>query len=1010
MNIAELSIRKKVVTLTFTFLITAAGITAFQNLGRLEDPEFTIKEAQVITRYPGASAIEVEQEVSDVIETAVQQLSQLKRVESTNTAGLSIVQVVIEDKYDKSTLPQVWDELRRKVNDAQANLPPGALPSVVFDDFGDVFGILLAAVGPDYSYKELEEFVDFLRKELLLVPDVAKVTLTGVQPQEVHVDISRAKIAQLGISLKEIYKTLEGQNLVKPAGSVRVGDYYVRITPTGKFQTVDQIGDLLLRGDASGNMIYLRDVADISRGYQTPPELLVRHNQEKAIAIGVSIKSGGNVVRLGEAINAKLHELKPQVPLGIDLEVITYQSEGVTASINGFLVSLIEALAIVIGILMIFMGLRSGVLIGAILLLTVLGTFLGMQIWGINLERISLGALIIALGMLVDNAIVVTEGMLIKIEVGVDRIKAARDVVAQTAMPLFGATVIAILAFAAIGLSQDSTGEYTRSLFQVILISLMLSWIIAITITPLFCHMMLKGGDKKDENEDPYKGAFFKVYRNSLKACLKLRWITVGVLIAMLTIAIIGFGQLENSFFPNSTRPQFMVHYWLPEGTDIRKTSNDMLKLEEFILKQDGVTSASSFIGQGAPRFVLTYQPEKKYRSYGIILVNVDDYRKIDGLMDTIDEYGKNNFINAQINLRKFVLGPGKEYSIEARFSGSDPSVLRSLSKKAKEILRADGGATSIRDNWRQRVKTIKPVIANAQARQAGLTKQDIDQALNMNFSGSKVGVYREEDKLLNILSRAPANERNDIDNLENIQIWSDVTRSAIPFRQVINGVETGWEDAVVQRRNRKRTITTQASQKTGNASVVFERVKPKIEAIPLPLGYELQWGGEYQDSTDAQVALFSKIPPTIVLVVLILIMLFNSIRQPLIICLTVPLSVIGVVVGLLLTAQPFGFMALLGFLSLAGMLIKNAIVLIDQINVEIQEGKEPMEAIIDSSVSRLRPVSMAAMTTVLGMIPLLMDVFFIGMAVTIMAGLTFATILTLIVVPVLYAILYRVK
>lgn len=1010
MNIAELAIRKKTITLVMTVFLIGAGIICFDKLGRLEDPEYTIKEALVTTYYPGATPTEVAEEVTDEIETAIQQLPQLKRVKSISKAGVSIITVEIKDKYDAKSLPQVWDELRRKVNDVQGKLPPGVRRSIVADDFGDVYGILFSVSGKDYSYKELEEYADFLRRELLLVQDVAKVDIWGVQPQEVHVEISRDRMAQLGISLEQIYGTLEKQNLVTPAGAVRVGDEYIRIRPTGNFTTVKQIGELMLRS-STGNLIRLKDVATVEHGYKTPPDRLIRFNSEKSLVIGISVVMGGNVVTMGEAVKARLRYLEAQAPLGMKVDIITFQSDGVVESINSFVVSLAEALAIVVVVLMIFMGLRSGVLIGVTLLLTVLGTFVGMYLWGINLERISLGALIIALGMLVDNAIVINDGMLVRIEAGMERIRAAKEVVQQSAWPLLGATVIAILAFAAIGLSQDSTGEYTRSLFQVIFISLTLSWIIAVTVTPLLCVMFLKV--KKVEpgkTIDPYGGLFYEFYRAVLRGCLRLRWLTIAVLLGMLGTSIYGFGFLEDSFFPDSSRPQFMVHYWMPQGTDIRRTNDDLFKFEEFVRKRDGVSSVATFVGEGAPRFLLTYSPEKPYSSYGFMMVNVKDYREINRLMSEVQQHAKTNFIDAITRVKRFVLGPGTEDPLEARFSGPDPTVLRALSEQAKQIMRKDGNIYAIKDDWRERVKVIRPQYAEDQARRAGITKSDLDNALEMNFSGINVGVYRQDDKLLPILSRAPESERFGVENIKDAQIWSRLAQVTLPIRQVVSDFKTTWEDAVIHRRDRRSTVTTQGTQITGNASVVFERIRPKIENIKLPIGYELEWGGEHYDSQTAQVALMGNLPVAGILVVLILIMLFNSLRQPLIILLTVPLAIIGVTIGLLATGQSFGFMALLGFLSLAGMLIKNAVVLIDQIDLEIREGKEPYAAIIDSSVSRMRPVAMAAVTTVLGMTPLLFDIFFVGMAVTIMAGLTFATVLTLVVVPVLYAIFFRIS
>lgn len=1007
MNIAEYAIRKKTVTLVLTFLLVGGGFLSYEKLGRLEDPEFTIKDALIITNYPGALPTEVEEEVTDILETAIQQIAQLDRVTSISKAGQSIITVTMKDKYDKHTLPQIWDELRRKVNDVQAQLPPGIQPSFIYDDFGDVYGIFFAVTGEGFSYKELKDYVDFLKRELLLVQEVAKIDIWGAQQEAVFVEISRSKLAQLGISLETIYGTLEHQNLVAPAGEVKVGSEEILIHPTGDIDSVEEIGELLINDGSSDKLFYLKDVATISRGYMTPPQKLLRFNGKPGLAIGISIVSGGNVVTLGKAIKAKLKTLEAQTPLGIELGIISYQSDAVEKAMNGFIDSLLLALAIVIIVLLIFMGMRSGLLIGVILILTVCATLIVMDIYDINLQRISLGALIIALGMLVDNAIVITDGILIKIQQGEERIKAAIEVVEQTMWPLLGATVVAILAFAAIGLSQNAAGEFTRALFQVILISLMMSWLIAVTITPLFCVLFLKPSLK--QTADPYRGILYQIYQWFLRVCIRFRWLTIMTMFGLLFLAIYGFGFLEDSFFPGSTRPQFMINYWRVEGTDIRETSEDLKQIEKFLMTVDGIESVASFVGGGALRFILVYTPEKNYKSYGQLLVTVKDYREIAHLIPKVRQYLAQTFPDAEPKIKKFKLGPGSGAQIKVRFSGPDPVVLRQLSNQAQAIMHADGGALEIRDDWRQRVKMLRPQFAEAQARVVGISRSALSQSLETVFSGTQVGVYREGNKRLPIISRPPEAERVGVDNIKNIHLWSPAAQHSIPLRQIVSGFETVWIDPLIHRRNRKRTIIAQCDPKVGNASVVFERIRPKIEAIELPLGYEMEWGGEYEDSTNAQKALSVNLPITFLIMVVIVIFLFNALRQALIIWLCVPLAIIGVTPGLLLAGESFGFMALLGFLSLTGMLIKNAIVLIDQIDLEIREGKVPFYAILDSSVSRLRPVTMAAITTVLGMIPLIFDAFFISMAVTIMFGLAFATILTLIVVPVLYAIFFRV-
>ena len=1016
MNIAELSIRYKTVTLVMTVLIIGGGILSYQRLGRLEDPEFTIKEAQVFTRYPGATAMEVAAEVTDEIETAVQQLGQLKLVTSISEPGLSTVRVEMKDKYDKNTLPQVWDELRRKVNDAQSKLPPGTSPSIVYDDFGDVYGVFYAVYGDGYSYAELKEYAKLLRRELLLCDDVGKIALYGDQPEVVYVEISRARLAQLGVSPQVIYASLSGQNLVAPSGKVEVGNQYIRIQPTGEFTSVEDIGDLLiLQNDATATKLYLKDVAEIRRGYVDPPRTVVRFNGRRAIGLGVSTVIGGNVVAMGRSVSRRLRELQGETPLGIEVGVIAHQAEAVTAAVDSFVISLIEALAIVIGVLMIAMGLRSGLLIGLILLLTVLATFIVMDMQGVMLERISLGALIIALGMLVDNAIVVVEGILVNIQRGMGRIQAASNIVAQTVWPLFGATVVAILAFAAIGLSQDSTGEYCRSLFQVILFSLLLSWVLAVTVTPLLCVMFL-GAQDSDGESDPYGGVLFRAYRFLLTRCLKMRWTTVGVSVLLLVLSIYGFGFVKQSFFPPSTRPQFMVHYWLPQGTHITRTEADLKRIEAHLSTLDAVSDVSSFVGQGALRFLLTYASEESNSAYGMLLVSVHDWRNIDELRSEIQSYLDENFPDALAFSRKFILGPGDPQKIHARFRGPDPDVLRRLAAEARRIMLAEPNATDVLDDWRQRAPLIRPVIAEAQARNAGITRADVARSLQSAFEGARIGTYRDEDELLPIVARSPEIERKDVDNLKNVQIWSPVAGKAIPIGQVVIGFESKSENSIVRRRNRLPCLTVKCDPKVGGAKPVLDLLRPKIEERYEAIieqgnltGYSLEWGGESEDSGDAQAALAGKLPSIGLLMVLVVIFLFNSVRLPTIIFLTVPLAVIGVTAGLLITGQPFGFMALLGFLSLAGMLIKNAIVLIDEINLQIAGGKNAWEAVIDSGVSRVRPVSMAALTTVLGMIPLLADAFFLALAVTVMFGLAFATVLTLIVVPVLYVCFFRI-
>jgi multidrug efflux pump subunit AcrB len=816
-------------------------------------------------------------------------------------------------------------------------------------------------------------------------------------------------MSQLGIPAKAIAQELAQQNVVSDAGSVTIGTDFVTIDPTRMVDSEGDIGKILISGSSSDAQIYIRDVATVKRGYKEPPNKILRFDGNAAIGIGISTAEGGNVVTMGENLKAKMRELAGEIPLGMEFGVIAVQSDAVQTAIQGFVSSLLQAIAIVITVLLFFMGLRSGLLIGFVLFLTICGSFIFMSMQGVTLERISLGALIIALGMLVDNAIVIVDGMLIRFQQGVERRKAALEVVAQTAWPLLGATVIAVLAFAAIGTSQDSTGEYTRSLYTVVMISLLLSWVTAVTVTPLLGVMFLKV-PASDPGSDPYDSPFYRRFGRFLSDCIRMRWATITVVLIVFGAAMIGFGQVSQSFFPNSTRPQLMVDYWLPQGTSIEQSEREARRIEEYLVHIEGVTHVATIVGGGAPRFLLTYGPEKPNTAYTQFLVEVEDSSLNDRLYNEIQDYMEANFTDGMPQVRKFILGPGEPGKVQAKFFGPDPNVLRDLADQAEAVFRTHPDAFGIRNDWRGRVKVLRPVIDEQQANQFAISRQDISNMLMQAFEGIAVGVYREEDELLPIVMRAPESQRSDVASIRNLQIWSPAAQTVIPLRQVIIGFDTIFEDEIIQRINRERVITALVDPRHGEAAPLLEAVRDRVEAIPLPDGYRLEWWGEYKSSADAQGALASKIPIFVIAMILITVTLFNSLRQTAVIWLVVPLAVIGVTVGLLSTSQPFGFMAMLGFLSLSGMLIKNAIVLVDEINLQRQEDKPAVDAITDSAISRLRPVAMAAATTILGMAPLFPDAFFVSMAVTISFGLGFATILTMVVVPVLYATIFKIK
>ncbi len=1015
-GIAAYFIRNRVISWMVSLIFLIGGIAAFFGLGRLEDPAFTIKDAMVVTSYPGATPQQVEEEVTYPLEKAIQQLTYVDEVNSISNRGLSQITVTMKNNYGPDDLPQIWDELRRKVNDLKVTLPPGVNEPQVIDDFGDVYGILLAVTGDGYSYKELLDYVDYLRRELELVDGVSKVSVSGQQQEQVFIEVSMKKLSSIGLSPNTVFNLLSTQNIVSDAGAIRIGDEYIRIQPTGEFQSVDELGDLLITESGAQGLIFLKDVAEIKRGYVEVPSNIINFNGSLALNVGVSFGQGVNVVEVGKAFDRRLAELKYQQPVGVEISEIYSQPKEVDKSVSGFVISLAQAVGIVIIVLLFFMGLRSGLLIGLILLLTVLGTFIFMKYLAIDLQRISLGALVIALGMLVDNAIVVVEGILIGTQKGRTRLQAATDIVTQTKWPLLGATVIAVTAFAPIGLSEDSTGEYCGTLFTVLLISLMLSWFTAISLTPFFADIFFKGQKIKQgegEENDPYNGIIFVAYKKFLEFCMRRAWLTVVVLIVGLGASVYGFTLVKQSFFPSSTTPIFQLDVWLPEGTDIRATNDKLKELESWLAEQEHVDHITTTAGKGLQRFMLTYAPEKSYAAYGEITTRVDNYEALAPLMARFRDHLKANYPEINYKLKQIELGPGGGAKIEARIIGSDPTVLRTIAAQVMDIMYADPGATNIRHDWRERTQVLEPQFNESQARRYGITKSDVDDFLSMSFSGMTIGLYRDGTTLMPIVARLPEDERIDIRNIEGMKIWSPAQSEFIPLQQVTMGYDMRWEDPIIVRKNRKRMLTVMADPDIlgeETASTLQKRLQPQIEAIQMPPGYSLEWGGEYESSGDAQESLFTTMPMGYLFMFLITVFLFNSIKEPLIVWLTVPLALIGVTTGLLALNTPFGFMALLGFLSLSGMVLKNGIVLLDQIEIEMKSGKEAYDAVVDAAVSRVRPVCMAAITTILGMIPLLPDIFFKPMAVTIMFGLGFATILTLIVVPVLYRLFHKVS
>ena len=986
-----------------------AGIFSYFELGRLEYPNFKIKTATITTLYPGATAKQVETEVTEKVEEEVQKMAQVDYIKSLSQNGMSLVYVYIKAKYTGEEIPQIWDELRRKANDVRPSLPSGVTNMVVGDDFGDVYGIYFALSGKGYTIDELKSYADSLKKELLRVPQVAKIAYWGVPTKAIYVEFNRTKLSNLNISQKALFGTLSSSNTITSAGAVKIDDEYSRIRVTGAIDNVESIKNLYV-SDNRGNLFKIGDIAEVKRGHVEPESQIMYYNGEPAIGFGISAVENGNVVKMGNDVKAKLAVLNDSMPVGMQINYINFQANDVQESINSFNVNFVESVLIVIGVLLIFMGWRSGVVIGLILILIILGTFIVMYFFGIELQLISLGALIIALGMLVDNAIVVVDGYLVKTSRGRDPETALKEIADENQWALLGATLVAICAFMAIGLNEGNIGEFCKSLFYVIAISLLLSWVMALTFTPLFCLAMIPPQKPTEGSGDVYDGKFYKAFEKSLKFCLDNRYTVVFLFILALVVSCVKFGDVPSSFMPNSTRKQFVVDYWRSQGSHIDETKKDVLEISKFIRTIPGVTNACSCIGAGTLRFMLTYNGAGPSGGYGQIIVDVEDYKLMDDITAKVYEYIKNNYPSSDSQVMKFGIGASNPFKIEVRFRGPDSKVLRELAEKAKAIFRKTENALYVRDDWRYPVKSVQLKFSEVKGRRIGVTRSDFASAVNWNFSGETAGVLRENNELIPIISRPIEAERKSITELNNVLVWSSSTGKSYPVSQVSDGIETVFEDYQIYKRDRMPTITVQCTPAKGTAAEFRNMVYDELEALEIPEFYSMNWGGEFESSGEATAKLKTMFPISIVIMFIIIAALFTTLKDVWAAFAVLPFSIIGVTFGLLAVDKSFGFMAILGFLGLAGMLLKNAIVLIDQANLEMANGASRYKAIIMSAVSRMRPVAMGAGTTILGVAPLISDAFFDAMAATIVFGLLGGTVLTLYVVPLAYAILFNAR
>ena len=1051
MNLTGFAIEKKTFTNFVVFLLVVGGLFSYFSLGRLEDPDFTVKTGVIFTAYPGASPEEVELEVTDRIEQAIQEMPQVRYLYSMSKAGLSIIKVDMKQNVLADALPQVWDEMRKKIRDVVPHMPPGVLKPEIVDDFSFVYGFVLAVTGDGYDYAELEDYVKLIKKELSLVPGVARAELWGVQPKVIYLDVSEAQLAELQITKEDIVGTLAQQNMVVSSGSIEVPGRRFRIETTGEFSSPEDIGELVIRrsfGDTlatigaelspysreldasrplgsaasgsraaavAGELIRIKDVATVRRGYLEPPIAQMRYQGEPALAIQVANVAGGNLLDTGAALDARLAELLTELPAGINVEKFVWQSDLVRESINGFVINLAEAVLIVLVVLTIAMGWRMGLVIGWALILTILGTFIVMKTLGIDLQRVSLGALVVALGMMVDNAIVVADNYSVRLAKGMKKLDAAIESAAKPGIALLGATIVAAMAFYPVYSAQADAGEYGRSLFVVVGVSLVLSWFIAMTVTPLNCMAMLKPPKEGADQGDPYDSGFFRFYKRMLEGAIRRRVLTIGGMVVLLVIAAIGFVRhVPQQFFPDSTRAQFMIDYWAPMGTPIQSVSDDLKKIEQRLVGDPRVKDVGAFIGAGGPRFYLPVDPEFPWAEFGQLIVNTPTFADVNSLVAELEPLLKQEFPQAMTRVRKYTVGPGDTWPFELRISGpaeADLATLRRLGEEGMAILHDTPRAKHVRTDMRNRVQKVVADFDQERARWSGVSRADVAEATRRAYDGTPVGRYREGDDLYPIIVRETGNERRQAAaNLDVIQVQPTLSLKTVPLGQVIDDIRLEWEDPIITRFNRRRQVAVQAAPEGVTFPALRSEVIDKFKAMDLPPGYSMFWDGEYDSTVTAQLSLIPGGVPALVIMTLIIVALFNSVRPSLIMALVVPFAVIGVTAILAPTQTAFGFMAMLGAMSLIGLMIKNSIVLLDEIQANKASGMTPYDSTVAAGMSRVRPVVLGAATTVLGVAPLIQDAFWVSMALTIMFGLAVGTVLTMIMVPVFYSVLYKIK
>jgi multidrug efflux pump subunit AcrB len=1022
MNITAIALKNKWLFLSLLAVVLFSGITTFNDMPRDDMPPFLIRVVNIVSSFPGAGPERVEMLISDRIEKVVQEIPEVDFITSESRTGLSIVTVNI--KESEFNLQPIFDRIRRKVESVQAQLPEGVVPNIK-DELGDVFGILLGLTADGYSYSELKDIADDVRDGLIKLPDAAKVEIVGDQEERIYVEFDNARLAEMRLSKTQIQNVLAGTNIIFPGGDIRIADERVVLEPSGNFKSISDLEKIIIPTSINDEIVFLGDIANVRRGYVDPPASRVRINGEPGVVLGINLKKGGNIVKLGQQVDRQVNIYKEIYPIGVEFLRAASQDQIVDDSVQDFVGNLIQAVIVVLCTMLVFLGLRTGLVVASLIPSAIVMTIMIMAILDVGLNQVSLASLIIALGMLVDNAIVMAESMMVKMEGGESPVDAAIKSARELAAPLLVSSLTTAAAFLAFYLAESVMGEIMGQIFLVVSAALLSSWVLSLTIVPLMAVQLIKVKQKEDQTKAK-KGIFDKfqnIYEEILKVNLRRPYILITAAVALFSVSLWGMSFLPFIFMPDSEKSIVSVNLELPIGTAIEKTDRVVAEIERFIRnnlmkgedRPQGIMNWSSYVGKGAPKYDLGYSPPEANSYSAHILINTSSASINQAVIEKIDKFCVQNYPDLKAVVSLLKTGGASADPIAIRVKGKDPQKLYPIVDSIKSKLRQLAGTKNVGDNWGMRVKKIVINIDPTKAQLAGITNQDIALSLQTILTGTTIGDYREANKLIPIIMIDAEREKLDIEHLESLTITSQGSGANVPLKQVAD-IELSWQPAKILRRDLFRTMTVTAGLLHGvTAKEVTSTLLPWLEkeSTSWPHGYTYALGGESEDSGKAMGAVADKLSLSFFIILLLLIGQFNSLKKPAIVMLTIPLGLIGVVGGLLVAGSYFGFMAFLGVISLAGIVINNAIVLLDRIKIEIEElNKEPGEAIIAAGVQRFRPILLTTATTSLGLIPLWIGggLMWEPMAIGIIFGLLFATVLTLLFVPALYKVFFRVK